>query len=282
MVNMGLILEGGGMRGVYTAGVLDFFLDQKLIFKTCYAVSAGACHACSYYSHQRGRALKTAVDYLHDPRYASVRSLLISGDYFGVKMVYDEIPNQLIPFDYETFRDSQADLFAVATNCRTGRAEYLPVQDLRHDLNMIQASSSLPGMSRMVVINGAHYLDGGIADSIPLHKSLADGHEKNVVILTQHRGYLKGPNQWVPLIKLRYRRYPEFVATIKNRHLHYNASLELVGQEEQKGRSFVIQPQRPVTIGRLEKDRGKLHALYQSGYEDARSQFERLQVFINN
>lgn len=279
MRNAGLILEGGGMRGIYTTGVLDFFMDKGIRFRHVYGVSAGVCHACSYLSGQRGRAMRTVTEYVDDYRYAGMRSLLTTGDYFGVKMIYDTIPNGLIPFDYEAFAASGASLYAVLTNCRTGKAEYLPVKELRRDMVIIRASSSLPLLSRRVKIGGEYYLDGGISDSIPLAKSIEDGNEKNVVILTQHRGYQKGPNKLAPLMRLRYGA--PFAESIRGRHDRYNEALALAEREEAAGNAFVIQPGRPVDIGRLEKDKTRLMGLYKQGCDDAAANFGKLECFLD-
>lgn len=276
----GLILEGGGMRGIYTAGVLDYFLDAGIGFSRIYGVSAGACHATSYLSGQRGRAMRTVTDYAGDRRYASAYSFVTTGDFFGVDMVYNRIPNQLLPFDFDAYAASKTQLFAVVTNCRTGQAEYIPVQNMREEIPVIQASSSLPLLSRMVQVGEELYLDGGIADSIPLGKALSDGYRKNVVILTQHQGYQKGPNSMMPLVKLRYRNYPQLVASVAARSAQYNHSLELVHQEREAGRTFVIQPGAAVTIGRLEKNVERLHGLYQQGYDDAQRQSAALKQFL--
>jgi predicted patatin/cPLA2 family phospholipase len=269
MTNTGLILEGGGMRGSYTAGVLDYFLDAGLCFHSVYGVSAGACHACSYLSGQKGRALHTITDYVDDWHYAGFRSLLTTGDFFGVKMIYDDVPNRLLPYDYDALEKRGADFTVVMTDVETGKPVYVKVTDLRKDIVVIQASSSLPLLSRVVRIDGRQYLDGGIADSIPLAKSIADGHKKNVVVLTRHKGYQKEPDSLLSLMRVRYRHYPALVASLETRHRQYNEALALCYSEEAAGNAVIIQPKTPVAISRLEKDPEKLRALYREGYEDA-------------
>lgn len=281
MKKTGLILEGGGMRGVYTAGVLDFFLDQKLSFNSCYAVSAGACHATSFLSGQRGRAFAVNTDYLGDKRYCSIRSLLTTGDLFGVKFVYDTVPNELNRYDYEAFLQNPCRFFAVVTNCKTGKAEYLPIRDLHTDVIAIRASSSLPLLARRVPIGEQEYLDGGIADSIPLAQAMKAGSDKNVIVLTQSADYRKEPNRMMPFIKLRYYRYPALVSAAATRHLRYNAALDLVHAQQKLGSAFVIQPSTPVSVGRVEKDREKLRALYQQGYDDAKASYPALLEFLS-
>lgn len=278
----GLILEGGGMRGLFTAGVLDYFMDQGLRFPSVYAVSAGACHVCSYLSGQYGRAFRTVYDYINDKRYASFYSLVTTGDYIGAKFSYHDVPEQLLPFDYEAFEKNDTKFYAVVTNCLTGRPEYHLVSELWQDISIIQASSSLPLVSRMVQLGDGKYLDGGISDSIPIAKSIQDGNTKNVIILTQHKGFIKEPSSQLPLIRFRYRHYPVLVETLEKRHENYNAALERLYQEERDGNAFVIQPSEPVNIGRMEKDRDKLLQLYKDGYNIMESLFPALKKFLTS
>ena len=280
-MNTGLILEGGGMRGVYTAGVLDFFMEKDLYFKDCYAVSAGACHAISYFSKQRGRSIKVNLDYLHDKRYCSVNSLIKTGDMFGVDMIYNIIPNKLVLFDYDTYNKFDGNFYSVVTNCETGEAEYLRINDARKDIDAVRASSSLPLLSRIVEINGKKYLDGGISDSIPIRKSIEDGHEKNVVVLTRDKSYRQEKSKLLPVFKIKYKKYPKFLKAVENRYRVYNETLDFIDEEKKKNKAFVIQPKYHVSIGRLEKDKEKLRALYKQGYNDARDCYDDLIKFIN-
>ncbi len=280
MYNAGLVLEGGGMRGIYTAGVLDFFLDKGIDFSSCYGVSAGSCHACSYLSKQRGRAYKACADYIHDKHYCSYYSLITTGDMFGEKLVYDDIPNKLLPYDYDAYLKSETKFYAVLTNVNTGKAEYHQIKDMRKDLIRIRASSSLPMLARNVSIDGEIYLDGGISDSIPLKKSVEDGNMKNVVVLTQCRDYRKGANKMMPIIKMKYRKNTEFVQMNADRHIKYNETLDYIKAEEEAGNTFVIAPKAPVEIGRLEKDTNKLFALYKLGYDEAEERFDELMSFL--
>ncbi len=278
----GLILEGGGMRGVYTAGVLDFFLDKNIFFDTCYGVSAGACHCCSYLSKQRKRAFETNVNYLKDKNYCSFYSLVKTGDLFGVDLMYNQIPNKLHPYDFEAFDNNPSVFKVVVTNCKTGKAEYITIKDLHEDIIAVRASSSLPLLARIVEIKGEKYLDGGIADSIPLGKAIEDGSSKNVIILTQHPGYRKDPNKMLPLIKIKYKAYPKLIETIEKRHINYNESLDLIEEEVKAGRAFVIQPKKPVKLGRIEKDKEKLTALYEEGYRCAEESYDSLMAFLKS
>lgn len=280
MIQAGLILEGGGMRGVYTAGVLDFFLDKQLSFESVYGVSAGACHACSFLSGQRRRAFDVNVDYLKDRRYAGLYSLLTTGSWFGREMIIDIIPNQLYPYDYDAQANNPSKFYAVVTNCRTGKPEYMRITDLRRDLPIIWASSSLPFLAPVVTLNGSPYLDGGIADAIPFEKAVADGHKKNIIVLTRDAHYRKTPSRIVRPAKIKYRKYPALADCLKNRHNMYNQSLDRIQEAEAAGEALVIRPKSPVAIGRLEKDRQKLEALYNDGYHDAEALYPKMQEFL--
>ena len=191
MYHTGLILEGGGMRGTYTIGVLDFFMDKDIYFSDIYGVSAGACHGCSYISKQRGRAFEIFEKYLNDDRYCSIKSLLKTGDIFGAEMLYDLIPNKYLPYDYDAADSYEGRLFVTATHCVSGKPEYFQITDSRADMQKVRASASLPLLSRNVTIDGEDYLDGGVSDSIPLERSIRSGNEKNVIILTRESGYVK-------------------------------------------------------------------------------------------
>lgn len=281
MDKLGLVLEGGGMRGLYTAGVLDFFLDQSLYTDGVIGVSAGACHACSYASKQRGRAFRTNTDYLKDKRYMSFHSLLKTGDLFGAKFVYEDIPNTLDPYDFETFNAGGIRLYAACTNVETGKPEYLPCINMKQDVINVRASASLPLLSRIVEIGDKLLLDGGVSDSIPVKQFQKMGYTKNIIVLTQCSSYRKGKNNLLPFIRRVYRKYPDFIKTVEQRHIQYNRTLDELSLMEKDGSVFVIRPSSPVKISRLEKNKDNLKALYDQGYEDAKNQYEALQQFIN-
>lgn len=281
MFDAGLVLEGGGMKGVYTAGVLDFFLDKGLEFKNVYGVSAGACTMSSFISKQRGRARDTFVDYLGEDFYMGFKSLLTTGDIFNVNMSYDLVPRYLNPFDYETFSKFEGNVYAVVTNIETGKAEYAKLTDMKKGIEYVRASSSLPLVSRNVKIDGKLYLDGGIADSIPIKKSMDDGNVKNVVIMTKPVGYRREPESNLPLIRLRYLKYPKVYELMKERHISYNKTLDYLEKASKEGRLFLIRPLEDTKIGRLEKDKDKLNALYEAGYKDASDCYESLMEYLN-
>jgi len=271
MYQAGLILEGGGMKGIYTAGVLDFFLDNDIDFSSCYGVSAGACCMCSYLSGQRKRAYRTNVDYLDQKAYCSVESLLKTGDLFGADMCYGLIPDYLDPYDHEAFERYPGKAYAVVTNIRTGEAEYKLLEEMHRDIAAVRASSSMPLVSRNVRIGDELYLDGGIADSIPIRRSMRDGNKKNVIVMTKEEGYVRAPMSAAELImiKARYARYPKVYECMRERHIAYNGTVQYIEELKEQGRVFVIRPKHKSNVGRVEKDRTKLDALYEEGYKDA-------------
>lgn len=269
MYQVGLILEGGGMKGIYTAGVLDYFLDEGIEFSSVYGVSAGACHMCSYLSKQRGRAFDVWVDYLDTRRYCSLESLLTTGDLFNVDICYSLIPEYLSPYDYKAFQKYEGKAYSVATNIVTGRPAYFRIRDMRADIVKIRASASLPMVSRNVMIGGIPYLDGGISDPIPLQQSVMDGNRKNVVIMTKETGFVRQPARHLGLLKARYLKYPKVYERMAERHIAYNGQLAFTESQRQAGKAFVIRPRTAGGVGRIEKDREKLKALYRQGYEDA-------------
>lgn len=284
MYQAGLVLEGGGMKGVYTAGVLDFFLDKGIDFSKIYGVSAGACHMCSYMSKQRRRALDVNVDYLDSKKYCSVESLLTTGDIFNADTCYYMIPEYLYPFDHEAYSKYEGTAYSVVTNIETGHAEYLKLGDLKQDIIKVQASASLPLVSRNVKIGSKQYLDGGISDAIPLLKSVRDGNPKHVVVLTKEDGYVRKPTSsaQLQLIKLRYLKYPKVYEQMLHRHVIYNETMEYVERMQESGKAFVIRPKKVSDVGRIEKDKEKLLRLYEEGYRDAEENYEALLKYLEN
>lgn len=269
------------MRGLFTSGVLDYLLEKDMEFKKIYAVSAGTSNACNFVSKQKGRAYKINTKYRGDKHFASMYSLITTGDYFGKKFQLDTIPNQLNLYDYDAFMRSESEFYAVATNCETGKPEYLKVEKFPRDMEKIWASSSLPMLARMVEIEGKKYLDGGVADSIPIIKSLRDGNKKNVIVLTRDVSYRKEANEMMGIIKMAYRHYPNLVRAVERRHLVYNKTLDFIEKHEQAGHLFVIRPEKQVQIDRLEKNQKKLKALYKEGYRVAENKYEELIKYLN-
>ena len=280
MYQAGLVLEGGGMKGVYTAGVLDFFLDKGLEFSSVYGVSAGACHMCSYLSKQRGRALDVGIDYLDNKNYCGAFSLLTTGDLFNVKTAYHLIPDYLNPYDYEAFHRYEGKAYAVVTNIISGQPEYIRIRDMKENIDAIRASASLPLVSRNVRIGEGLYLDGGISDPVPIQKSILDGNRKNVVVLTKEEGFVRKPSEHLELVRMRYLRYPKVYEMMAKRHVVYNSMLDYLKRQQENGQAFVLRPKVKSSVGRIEKDAEKLKALYEEGYRDAEENFELLRNYL--
>ena len=279
-MSKGLIIEGGGMRGIFATGVIEYLLENNIILDNVIAVSAGACHACSYVALQKGRAFHACVDYMNDSEYSSVHNLRKTGNLFGVDFIYHKIPEELFPIDNEAFKKSGIKFQVAVTNCETGLAEYPVIEDLIEDVDYVLGSSSLPMLAKMVPVDGKLYMDGGIADSIPIKQSIAQGNTKNVVILTRNKEYRKGPNKLMPIIRRQYKEYPEFVEALETRHIRYNETLDFLDEEEEKGNVFIIRPMGPLNIGRTEKDPKKLKMAANEGYFVAEGLGEKLKAYL--
>lgn len=265
-----LILEGGAMRAIYTAGVLDAMLQETFFPDKIYAVSAGACHACSFLSHQFGRNFEIMKKYTNDPRYISFRNLIFHGGVFGFKFIFDDLPNRLQPFDYEMCEKNIEHLTITVTNCKTGKAEYLTADTVHDMFEYCQASSSMPLLSCVKKINGIPYLDGSIADSVPIRKSIEDGNEKHIVVLTRDRNYRKHPSKVsTKLIRLIYAAYPEIAKTHSKRYINYNDTLDFIEQLENEGKITVIRPSQPINVAHVERNVGVLTNIYKMGFDDA-------------
>lgn len=264
--NTGLVLEGGGMRGVFTSGVLDAFMKHGVYFRHVVAVSAGACNGMSYISRQPRRARLSNIDFLTQYGYIGWRHLLRQGCIFDQELLYDKFPNEYIPFDFDSFFQRSATFEMVTTNCLTGQAEYLTESnDRQRSLDIVRASSSLPYVSKIVRVDGIPMLDGGIVDSIPVMRAIETGHPQNVVILTRNKGYRsKERDRKIPPFV--YKKYPRLRVALSRRVVAYNEQLELVERLEELGKVVCIRPQRPMEVGRMEKDIGRLERLYQEGF----------------
>jgi predicted patatin/cPLA2 family phospholipase len=262
-----LILEGGGMRGNYTAGVLDAFLEKGIEFPYIIGVSAGAGMGCSFVSKQKGRNLYMIKNYRNDPRYLSVRSFVKTGNYFGLDFIYNDIPNGLVPFDMETFMASPSRFVTVCTDCETGKAVYFEKgPDI---LTIMKASSAIPFISGMVAYEGRRYLDGCISDAIPLGKAMSEGYTKNVVVLTHPEGYRRR-KELQPPAWLVYRKYPYLIKTLKNYVAQYNRGLCFAEEEAVAGRTLLIRPSVDLKASRIEKNMDKLIRLYELGLKDGK------------
>ena len=280
MNTIGLIVEGGGLRGLYTCGVLDAFLDMGIEFPVCYGVSAGVCNAVSYIAGQKGRNYNINMKYIDDKRYLSIQNLVKTGSIFGTEMILHLIPDVLEPFDYDAYEQSSCTLVAGVTNCETGKAEYFPLKNLKTKYPVLEATTALPFVSKIVQYQGKPYLDGGLADAIPVKKSMADGFEKNVLILTRHKEYQKKPTKTGKLVELKYKGYPKLRHVVENRHTMYNTTLQEIDRLEQEGKVFVIRPQVPLNLGRFERNREKLKWAYELGRADAFRCMDELNEFL--
>ena len=277
----GLIMEGGAMRGLFTAGVIDVLMENGIEFDGAVGVSAGACFGCNFKSKQPGRVVRYNTKYCNDKRYCSFRNLVKTGDMFGADFCYRELPFELDLFDHETFEKDPMEFYVVATDVETGKAAYHKCEKGRdEDLLWFRASASMPLAARVVDIDGKKYLDGGIADSIPLEYFENKGYDKNVVILTQPRGYVKKKNKLMPVIKLALGKYPNFVKTAKNRHNIYNAQTAYVLKAEENGTAFVICPPEKLPVGRTEHDPERLKNVYNIGRKTAEENIKSIKKFL--
>lgn len=264
--NTGLVLEGGGMRGVFTSGILDAFMKYDLEFPYVVAVSAGACNGLSYMSHQPRRARYSNIDMLQKYGYISLKSLLTQGSIFDPNILYERFPNEILPFDFEAYHKNPTVYEMVTTNCLTGRAEYLTEKnDVKRMTAIVKASSSLPYVSQITYVDGIPMLDGGIVDSIPVVRAIDKGFTPNVVILTRNRGYRSSePDIKVP--RLFYGEYPRLRVALSHRVEEYNKQLELIERMEDWGEVICIRPERPMEVDRLCRDVEKLERLYEEGF----------------
>ncbi|MCI9456930.1 MAG: patatin family protein [Oscillospiraceae bacterium] len=276
MEQVGLILEGGGMRGAYTAGVLDFFLQEKLYFESIFGVSAGGCNAISYISRQPGRNLYIYQKYVGDSRYVDPKGLLTRGSVFGMDFIFHEIPEKLVCLDYERYAATQTKLYIVSTDCDTGRPDVRVTTDARDSVDYLMGSSSIPLFSPMVEVDGKKLVDGSASESIPLATALSRGITRPVIVLTRNEGYRKSRSRANRLYAVKYRKYPNLVKSLQQRYITYNASLERCEELERQGRAVILRPSMPLEIDRFEKDPDKLTALYQNGVEDAQRALERI------
>lgn len=262
----GLVLEGGAMRGLFTCGVLDVFMEQGITFDGMIGVSAGVCFGCNLKSKQPKRALRYNMKYCKDPRYASVRSLIKTGDIFNVDFCYHMIPEVLDPFDYKAFRENPMEFYATCTDVETGKAVYQKCEKGNgDDLTYFQASASMPLVSRIVEVGGKKLLDGGIADSIPIRFFEEKGYEKNVIILTQPKDYRKGPNKAMALVRRSLRKYPKMIEAVESRHIRYNNTLNYIEEEEKAGKVFVIRPPKKLEIGHICRNQNVIKETYEMG-----------------
>ena len=277
----GLVLEGGAMRGMYTAGVLDIMLENNIVVDGIVGVSAGAAFGCNYKSKQIGRAIRYNTAYCKDPRYLSFRSLIKTGDLYGEQFCYHEIPNVLDPFDRKTYAENPVDFYVTCTDVHTGKPVYqLCNKGDDEDIQWMRASASMPLVSRVVSIGGYDLLDGGISDSIPISWFRSIGYEKNIVILTQPEGFRKKKSSGISLAKLALKKYPAVIDAMEKRHEIYNSALDELYRLKEAGNTFVLQPSKKIKIKRTEKNPDVLRAQYQLGRKDALQNLETMREFV--
>lgn len=278
-----LVLEGGAKRGIYTAGVLDVFMEHDIKTDAVIGVSAGSIHGCSYISGQKGRSLRYNLDYINDDRLMSFSSLLKTGNLVDTDFAYHLLPDRLDIFDHAAFERSGIKFFITCTNIKTGKAEYIFSPKMKGKyMDFLRAGASMPFVSQIVKIDGKEYLDGGIADSIPLQAALDLGYEKIIIILTRPEGYRKKPFILGWLAKLVYRHYPNFIEALKNRHLMYNRELDEIYKLEKEGKIIVIRPSELVRISKMEKNPKIIRKMYDLGIKDGQNKIKDIRRFLEN
>lgn len=281
MTKSGLILEGGAMRGMFTAGVMDVLMEKGIAFDGAIGVSAGAAFGVNYKSKQIGRVIRYNKRFVRDKRYCGLRVFLKTGNIYSTEFCYGEVPLKHDIFDFDTFERNPMEFYIVATDVETGEAVYHKYEGRSdHGFEWIRASASMPLVSQIVEIDGRKLLDGGVADSVPLGFFEKIGYNKNVVVLTQPEGYVKHRNKLMPLVKRKYKAYPNLVEAMANRHLVYNETLTYISEKERRGEVFVIRPEGELPVSRVEKDPEKLEAAYQIGRETALKRLPALIAYL--
>ncbi len=276
----GLVLEGGAMRGLWTAGITDVMMEHDIWPDGLIGVSAGAAFGCNYKSRQIGRAIRYNMHFAKDSRYSGIRSLLTTGDYFNAEFDYHIVPKQYEIYDDDAFNRNPMEFIVVCTDVETGEAVYKPLTEANYDTyEWIRASASMPLVSKVVSIQGRKLLDGGVADSIPLAYTESIGYDRNVVVLTQPLGYQKEHNRLMPLMRFALRRYPEMIKALDYRHIMYNKQLEYVAQAEREGRCLVIRPDTKIPIGHISHNPQQMQHVYQIGRAIGERYIERIKDF---
>jgi len=281
--NIGLVLEGGGLRGVYTSGVIRFFMDKGINFPYVIGVSMGVCNGANYISRQPGRNRVVNIEFVNDPRYISYKRLFLKGELFGMEFIFNTIPFSLVPFDMNTFLNNEAKFVAGVTDCETGISVYYEKSELENDvMEVFRATCSLPFLAKPVHYRGRVLMDGGLTDPVPVEKSIADGNERNVLILTRPGGYRKKPSRLYIPVRLYYPRLRGLHKAIAFWHKRYNDVMDKIDELEEKGLVYIIRPDRAIEAGRVERNKEKLFTAYNKGYEDASSRYEGLRSFLYN
>ena len=277
----GLIMEGGAMRGMFTAGVIDVMMEQGIEFDGAIGVSAGAAFGCNYKSRQIGRVIRYNTRFCRDKRYGNWGVLLKTGNFYSKDFCYDEVPMKHDIFDFDTFEQNPMEFYVVCTDIETGEAVYHRYES-RHDhgFEWIRASASMPLVSEIVEIDGLKLLDGALADSIPVEYFEGIGYDRNVAILTRPMGYQMKPDATLPLMKLKYRRYPKLLQAMETRYQKYNETLQAIARREQEGTLLVIRPKMPLPVSRTENDPAKLRQAYEIGRQTALARMDEIKQFL--
>lgn len=277
----GIVLEGGALRTIFSSGVCDGLLEADLLPDYVIGVSAGIAYGVSYVSRQKGRNLEIVTKYANDKRYMGLRNLLIPSNrcYFGLRFTYETIPNELIPFDYDTFAAYPGEVEAVVTNLKSGQAEYLPVPRRDEGFLLLQATCAMPLLFPIFWLDGMPCLDGGSSDGIPYRRAFEMGCDRVVVVLTRERSYRRQPEKLQPLIDLRYHRYPNFCETMRTRAERYNACREELFRLEKEGKVLLIAPESTQGFSRVERDLDKIRALWKDGYDQGLARSEEIRAF---
>ena len=271
--NMGLVLEGGGMRGIFTCGVLDYFMDHNIWFPYVIGVSAGACNGLSYVSRQKGRARRSNIDILEEFRYVGLKYMFSQRNIMDFKLLFDDLPNRILPYDYATYFHSSTRFVMVTSNCLTGKAEYMEEKSSpQRLLDICRASSSLPFVCPVTWVDNIPMLDGGICDSIPVKRAIEEGFSRNVLVLTRNKGYRKDEKE-IKVPPFFYRKYPLIRKSLAIRNKKYNETMDMIDRMEDEGTAIVIRPEQPMQVGRIEKDIQKLKDLYEESVACARKLF---------
>lgn len=283
-MSIGLVLEGGAMRGMYTAGVLDVFMENNICVDGIIGVSAGVLFGVNYLSKQPGRAIRYNKRFIKDPRYMGLRSLIKTGNVINKEFCFYEVPFKLDIFDNDTYKASKIPFYATVTNIETAKAEYIKLDDVFEQMEVLRATSAMPHLSKIVEYNGKKYLDGATIDSIPFKKAEEMGYDKRIIILTRPIDYRKKKSK-VNIDKLRYSKYPDYAKALSNRYKMYNDTVEeiikLENDENKKDKIFVIRPSKNIKMKRVEKDENKLQEMYDLGRKDAEAKVEELKAWMS-
>lgn len=280
-MSVGLVLEGGAMRGMYTAGVLDVFLENNIEVDGIVGVSAGVLFGVNYLSKQKGRVIRYNKRFIKDKRYMGIHSLITTGNIINKDFSFYEVPFKLDVFDEKTYEESKTDFYATITNVETGKPEYVKLENVFEQMELLRATSAMPFVSKMVEINGNKYLDGGISDSIPIDKCKELGYEKIIVVLTRPIEYRKKKSH-EQITKIKYKKYPNLIHTINNRYKNYNNTVEKIIDMENKKEIFVIRPSIIIKIKIIERDSNKLQEMYDLGVEDCKSILSDLRKYLKD